>query len=260
LPKFELSNSELSLLQSAIDEDPPSTLQNTGIIHPGYSQELDSVIEASQHARDWIANLEAIERERTGLKTLKVGYNKVFGYYIEISRGAADKAPSNYIRKQTLVNAERFITPEMKEFETLVLNAEERIREIELRLFKETCAVIGKSAFKLLQIARALAVLDVLSSLAETAALGGYVRPEVHEGSELEIHEGRHPVVEQLLHGERYLPNHVIFATGEIVRLITGPHMAGNSTYLRQTALIVLMAQMGSFVPADSAKIGLVDR
>ena len=260
LPKLELANDELSLLQSSVDDDPPSTLQNTGIIRAGYSQELDSVIEASKHARDWIANLEAVERERTSIKTLKVGYNKVFGYYIEISRGAADRAPENYIRKQTLVNAERFITPEMKEYETLVLNAEERIREIELRLFKETCAVIGKSAFKLLQIARALAVLDVLSSLAETAALGGYTRPQVHEGHELEIHEGRHPVVEQSLHSERYIPNDVIFEKGEIVRVITGPNMAGKSTYLRQTALIVLMAQMGSFVPTDSAKIGLVDR
>jgi len=260
LPKLELVNDELSLLQSAIDDDPPATLQNTGVMRPGYSAELDSVIDASKHARDWIANLESVERERTGIKTLKVGYNKVFGYYIEISRGAADKAPANYIRKQTLVNAERFITPEMKEYETLVLNAEERIREIELRLFKETCAVIGKSAFKLLQIARALAVLDVLSSLAETAALGGYVRPEVHEGSELEIHEGRHPVVEHSLHGERYIPNDVIFEKDEIVRVITGPNMSGKSTYLRQTALIVLMAQIGSLVPADSAKIGLVDR
>jgi len=260
LPKLELANDEFSLLQSAVDDDPPATLQNTGVIRPGYSAELDSVIEASKHARDWIANLEAVERERTGLKTLKVGYNKVFGYYIEISRGAADKAPENYIRKQTLVNAERFITPEMKEYETLVLNAEERIREIELRLFKETCAVIGKSAFKLLQIARSLAVLDVLSSLAETAALGGYTRPEVHAGSELEIHEGRHPVVEQLLQSERYIPNDVIFEKGEIVRVITGPNMSGKSTYLRQTALIVLMAQIGSFVPADSGKIGLVDR
>ena len=211
--------------------------------------------------RDWIANLEAIERKRTGLKTLKVGYNKIFGYYIEISRGArAEKAPSNYIRKQTLVNAERFITPEMKEYETLVLNAEDRIREIELRLFKETCAGIGKSASKLLQIARSLAVLDVLSSFAETAALGSYVRPEVHEGSELEIHEGRHPVVEQYLHGDRYIPNDVIFEKGEIVRVITGPNMSGKSTYLRQTALIVLMAQIGSFVPANSARVGLVDR
>jgi DNA mismatch repair protein MutS len=260
LPRLELANDELSLLESSIDDDPPATLQNTGIIRPGYSQELDSVIEASQHARDWIANLEAVERERTGLKTLKVGYNKVFGYYIEISRGAAEKAPANYIRKQTLVNAERFITPEMKEYETLVLNAEERIREIELRLFKETCAAIAVSAHKLLQIARSLAVLDVLSALAEAAALGGYVRPEIHAGSELEICEGRHPVVEQSLQGKRYIPNDVIFENGEIVRVITGPNMSGKSTYLRQAALIVLMAQIGSFVPADSARIGLIDR
>lgn len=218
---------ELSLLQSAIDDDPPSTLQNTGIIRAEYSQELDSVIDASKHARDWIANLEAVEREKTGLKTLKVGYNKVFGYYIEISRGAADKAPGHYIRKQTLVNAERFITPEMKEYETLVLNAEERIREIELRLFKEICAELSKSAFKLLDTARALAELDVLSALAEVAALGGYNRPEVHEGNGLEINEGRHPVVEQTLKGERYIPNDVIFEKGEIVRVITGPNMSG---------------------------------
>ncbi len=251
---------ELNLLQAAIDDDPPATLQNIGIIRPGYSQELDSVIEASKHARDWIANLESVEREKTGIKTLKVGYNKVFGYYIEISRGAADKAPENYIRKQTLVNAERFITPEMKEYETLVLNAEERIREIEVRLFKEVCATMAKSAHTLLETARMLAELDVLSALAEASALGGYNRPEVHEGSEMEIREGRHPVVEQSLHGERYIPNDVIYEKGEIVRVITGPNMSGKSTYLRQTALIVLMAQMGSFVPADSAKIGLVDR
>ncbi len=260
LPNIELANDEYTLLESSIDDDPPATLQNTGIIRSGYSQELDSVIDASKHARDWIANLEAVERERTGIKTLKVGYNKVFGYYIEISRGAADRAPENYIRKQTLVNAERFITPEMKEYETLVLNAEERIREIELRLFREVCATLSKSAHKLLGIARALAELDVLAALAEASALGGYVRPEVVEGSELEIHEGRHPVVEQSLHGERYVPNDVIFEKGEIVRIITGPNMSGKSTYLRQTALIVLMAQMGSFVPASSAKIGLVDR
>ncbi|HVF26394.1 MAG TPA: DNA mismatch repair protein MutS, partial [Anaerolineales bacterium] len=267
LHKIELSNSELSLLQSAIDEDPPSTLQNTGIIHPGYSQELDSVIEASKHARDWIANLEGVEREKTGIKTLKVGYNKVFGYYIEISRGAADKAPESYIRKQTLVNAERFITPEMKEYETLVLNAEDRIREIELRLFKEVCAVLSKSAFQLLKTAREIAELDVLAALAEVAALGGYTRPQVHDGRDLEINEGRHPVVEQSLQADssmnrsgRYIPNDVIFEKGEVVRVITGPNMAGKSTYLRQTALIVLMAQMGSFVPADSANIGLVDR
>ncbi|MGE5643110.1 MAG: DNA mismatch repair protein MutS [Byssovorax cruenta] len=260
LPTVEVMNDELSILQAAIDDESPSTLQNTGVIRSGYSQELDSVIDASRHARDWIANLEAVERERTGIKTLKVGYNKVFGYYIEISRGAAERAPENYIRKQTLVNAERFITPEMKEYETLVLNAEERIREIELRLFREICGTLSKSAYKLLQLARSLAQLDVLSALAETAALGGYTRPQVHEGNELEIHEGRHAVVEQSLHGNRYIPNDVIFESGEIVRVITGPNISGKSTYLRQAALIVLMAQMGSFVPADFAKIGLVDR
>jgi DNA mismatch repair protein MutS len=258
--QWSVCEEQYSLLQNAIDDDPPATLQNTGVIRAGYSAELDGVIEASKHARDWIANLEGIEREKTGIKTLKVGYNKVFGYYIEISRGAADKAPESYIRKQTLVNAERFITPEMKEYETLVLNAEERIKEIETRLFRETCAELSKAAHKILSTARAIAELDVLSALGEAAALGGYNRPEVHEGTELEIHEGRHPVVEQLLKSDRYIPNDVIFEKGEVVRIITGPNMAGKSTYLRQAALIVLMAQMGSFVPAVSAKIGLVDR
>jgi DNA mismatch repair protein MutS len=258
--QWSVCEEQLSLLQNAIDDDPPATLQNTGVIRVGYSAELDGVIEASKHARDWIANLEGIERERTGIKTLKVGYNKVFGYFIEISRGAADRAPENYIRKQTLVNAERFITPEMKEYETLVLNAEDRIKEIETRLFREVCADLARAANKILSTARVLAELDVLSALGEVAALEGYNRPEVHEGSELEIHEGRHPVVEQLLHNDRYIPNDVIFEKGEVVRIITGPNMAGKSTYLRQTALIVLMAQMGSFVPAASAKIGLVDR
>ena len=148
----------------------------------------------------------------------------------------------------------------MKEYETLVLNAEDRIHEIELRLFREICATLSKTAFKLLKVARSIAELDVLSALAESAALGGYTRPQVHAGSELEIREGRHAVVEESLHGERYIPNDVIFEKGEIVRVITGPNMAGKSTYLRQAALIVLMAQMGSFVPADSARIGLVDR
>ena len=258
--QWTVCEEQYSLLQNAIDDDPPSTLQNTGVVKPGYSTELDGVIEASKHARDWIANLEGIERERTGIKTLKVGYNKVFGYFIEISRGAADRAPENYIRKQTLVNAERFITPEMKEYETLVLNAEDRIKEIETRLFREVCAELAKAASKILSTARALAELDVLSALGEVAALEGYNRPEVHEESGLEIHEGRHPVVEQLLSNDRYIPNDVIFEKGEVVRIITGPNMAGKSTYLRQAALIVLMAQMGSFVPAASAKIGLVDR
>ncbi|GAB4433340.1 MAG: DNA mismatch repair protein MutS [Anaerolineales bacterium] len=260
LPAFRLHEEELQLLQDAVQDDPPATTQNIGIIREGYSAELDGVMDASQHARDWIANLEASERKRTGLNKLKVGYNKVFGYYIEIPKGQAAHAPQEYIRKQTLVNAERYITPEMKEYETLVLNAEERIREIELRLFKEVCASLAKSAPAMQKTAYALAALDVLSALGEAAALGGYCRPEVREDALLDIREGRHPVVEQLLSGERYVPNDVVFEKGEIVRVITGPNMSGKSTYLRQTALIVLMAQMGSFVPADSAVIGLVDR
>jgi DNA mismatch repair protein MutS len=260
LPSFENCTVELALLQSAIDDDPPSTLQNTGVIRPGHSPELDGVIEASRHAREWINNLEPAERQRTGIKTLKVGYNKVFGYYIEISQGQAANAPSDYIRKQTLVNAERYITPEMKEYETLVLNAEERIHEIETRLFHEICSELMKSAGRLLDTAHALAELDVLSALAEAAALGNYVRPEVQEVNGLNIRDGRHPVVEQMLHGERYVPNDITFEPGEAIRVITGPNMSGKSTYLRQAALISLMAQMGSFVPATSATLGLVDR
>ncbi|HTP00113.1 MAG TPA: DNA mismatch repair protein MutS [Anaerolineales bacterium] len=260
LPLPQLCQQELALLEAAIADEPPATLQNTGVIRHGYSEDLDSIVEASQHARDWIANLEGVERERTGIRTLKVGYNKIFGYYIEISRGAADKAPENYIRKQTLVNAERYITPEMKEYETLVLNAEDRIREVEVRLFREVCATLTKSSAALLRTARALGELDVLAALAEVAAVNGYARPEVHEGTELEIRDGRHPVVEQSLRGTRYVPNDVVFEKGEIVRVITGPNMSGKSTYLRQAALIVLMAQIGSFVSAKSARIGLVDR
>jgi DNA mismatch repair protein MutS len=253
-------NEELKLLESALAEEPPATLQNTGILRPGYSAELDGVIEASRHAREWINSLEAVERERTNIKTLKVGYNKVFGYYIEISAGQAANAPAHYIRKQTLVNAERYITPEMKEYETLVLNAEERIREIELRLFKEVCLTLARASQYLLATARALAELDALAALAEAAALGGYVRPQVVESDVLDIREGRHPVVENSLSGERFVPNDISFEMGEIVRVITGPNMSGKSTYLREAALIVLMAQMGSFVPAQSAIIGLTDR
>lgn len=252
---------EAALLGAAIQDDPPATLQNAGIIRPGYSTELDQVIEASRHAREWIANLEAVERERTGIRTLKVGYNKVFGYYIEITHANSQMAPAEYIRKQTLVNAERYITPEMKEYETLVLNAEDRIREIEVRLFHTVCQQISDSSKKLLETAQCLAVLDVLASLAEAAALNGYKCPEVTAEPALEIEGGRHPVVEQMLNsGNRFVPNDTFLEPGEIVRIITGPNMSGKSTFLRQVALIVLMAQMGSFVPAARARIGLVDR
>ena len=257
---FDICGEELRLLEAAIDDDPPATLQNTGVIRNGYSAELDGVIERSRHAREWIANLEAVERERTGIKTLKVGYNKIFGYYIEISRGNAALAPAEYIRKQTLVNAERFITPQMKEYEALVLNAEEMIHEIETRIFHQVCEQLGSTSQRLLATARALAELDVLAALAEAAALGSYVLPEVVAEDTLQIHEGRHPVVEHYLKGERFMSNDAIFEEGERIRILTGPNMSGKSTFLRQVALIVLMAQMGSFVPAASARIGLVDR
>ncbi len=258
--EFALCPEELALLEAAISEEPPATLANTGIIRPGFSAELDQVVAASQNARDWIANLEAIERERTGIRSLKVGYNKVFGYYIEITHTNADQAPPEYIRKQTLVNAERYITPEMKEYEALVLNAEERIREIEVRIFKQVCGQLASASKRLLATSRSLAGLDVLASLAEAAAVGRYTRPVVTQDGGLEIKDGRHPVVELGLTGERFVPNDTVFEPGEIVRIITGPNMSGKSTFLRQTALIVLMAQMGSFVPAASARIGLVDR
>ncbi|MBM4425499.1 MAG: DNA mismatch repair protein MutS [Chloroflexi bacterium] len=251
-----------SLLCSALaDDDLPSNLDHPGVIRPGWSSELDGVAAASKGARDWIAGLEKVERERSRIKTLKVGFNKVFGYYIEISKAAAENAPAHYIRKQTLVNAERFITPELKEYETLVLNAEERISEIEARLFKEACAQIAAQAARLLNTARALARLDVFAALAEVAANNNYSRPVLTADSRLEIRDGRHPVVEHFMQsGERFVPNGIAFDPGECVRVITGPNMSGKSTYLRQAALIVLMAQIGSFVPASSASLGIVDR
>lgn len=260
LKDFNLLTQERELLESALAEDPPATLQNAGVIRPGFSAELDGVVERSRHAREWIAGLESVERQRTGIKSLKVGYNKVFGYYIEITRANTDLAPAEYIRKQTLVNAERYITPELKEYEALVLNAEERIREIESRLFKEVCAQLAATANNMLSTARALAELDVLASLAEAAALYSYARPVIEAEDVLEIREGRHPVVERYLTGERFVPNDVALEEGERIRVITGPNMSGKSTLIRQVALIVLMAQIGSFVPADSARIGLVDR
>ncbi len=251
---------ELALLEQALADEPPATLATVGVIRPGYSAELDGVVERSRHAREWIANLEASERQRTGIKTLKVGYNKVFGYFIELTRANSGMAPDDYIRKQTLVNAERYITPEMKEYEALVLNAEEQLHEIEGRLFRALLAELGRSTRRLLDSARALAQLDVLAALAETAARGGYVCPQVVIEDVLEVREARHPVVELTLSSERFVPNDIIFEAGERIRILTGPNMSGKSTFLRQAALIVLMAQMGSFVPAASARIGLVDR
>lgn len=257
---FSLCEEELSLLEAAVEEEPPATLQNIGVIRKGYSPELDGVLERSKNAREWIANLEGVERKRTGIKSLKVGYNKVFGYYLEVTKSNIEMVPDEYIRKQTLVNAERYITPELKEYETLVLNAEERIREIEGRIFHQVCIQLSRSAERLLATARAIAKLDVLAGLAEAAVLGKYTRPDVVPEDVLELYESRHPVVERSLIGERFIPNDVIFEGGERIRIITGPNMSGKSTLIRQVALIVLMAQIGSFVPVDEARIGLIDR
>ncbi|NLC14309.1 MAG: DNA mismatch repair protein MutS [Chloroflexi bacterium] len=253
-------DSELDLLERAISDEPPATLNTIGFIREGFSQELDQVVSSSKHAREWINSLESSERQRTGLKTLRVGFNKVFGYYIEISRGMADKAPEEYIRKQTLVNSERFITPDLKEYESLVLNAETQIHEIEVKVFQQVVLQLAKSSQALLETARCIARLDCLLSLAEIAALNKYTRPTLKQEKGISILAGRHPVVEQLTGRNRYIANDTVFEEGEIVRLITGPNMSGKSTFLRQVVLIVLMAQIGSFVPADQAEIGLVDR
>jgi DNA mismatch repair protein MutS len=245
----------------AINDDTPAVLNTTGVIKPGYSDELDDVLNATRDAREWIANLEPQERRRSGIATLKVGFNKVFGYYIEVSRAQADNVPSDYIRKQTLVNGERYITPELKEYETLVLNAEEQILDVERRLFEALCKEFCASAERLLATARALAHLDAFLSLADVAVREGYIRPTLTQDDLLLVKDGRHPVVERLLDsGVRYIPNDTHFDSMSRIHIITGPNMAGKSTYIRQVAIITLMAQIGSFVPADEATIGLVDR
>ncbi|MFO8101521.1 MAG: DNA mismatch repair protein MutS [Dehalococcoidia bacterium] len=231
------------------------------LIKPGFSPELDQIRSASRNARQYLADLESKERERTGIKSLKVGYNKVFGYYIEVTSTHLEKIPGDYIRKQTLVGAERFFTPELKEYESLILNAEERISELESTLFRQVCQQVGGWGERILQTAQAVARLDILAAFAEAAVRYNYVRPELTTGDSIQITGGRHPVVEQVLTEGGFVPNDTWLSNGESqVVILTGPNMAGKSTYLRQVALMVLMAQIGSFVPADSASIGLVDR
>jgi DNA mismatch repair protein MutS len=250
----------LAALEAALDDDPPATLATPGIIRPGYSGELDDLLQKSRHAKDWIANLERTERERLDIKSLKVGYNKVFGYYIEITNPHAHKTPAEYIRKQTLTNAERYITPDLKEYESLVLNADERRLELEQQIFRELCVQVAQASDRLLQLAYALAELDVFAALAEVALHHRYVRPLVEDGPCLTITAGRHPVVELTLTDEPFVPNDTLLTPDAAIHLITGPNMAGKSTLLRQVALITLMAQIGSYVPADRAQIGVVDR
>ena len=250
-----------SLLDRALRDDAPSTLREGGIIKEGFSKELDELRKASAQGKEWIAQMENKERLRTGIKSLKIGYNAVFGYYIEVTKPNLHLVPKDYIRKQTLVNAERFITEPLKELEAKVLGAEERMAELEYEIFVSLREEVTRRAEEVLQVARAVAELDVLQSLAEVAVRYNYTRPIIDEGDEIIIKDGRHPVVERFMEAGRFVPNDVeLNCRDKRLLIITGPNMAGKSTYLRQVALIVLMAQMGSFIPARYGKIGLVDR
>ncbi len=249
------------LLETSIVENPPLTVKEGGIIKPHFDRELDDLREISREGKRWILQFEAEERKRTGISSLKVRYNQVFGYYIEVTKSNLPFVPVHYIRKQTLVNAERFITPELKEFETKVLGAEEAICQLEYRLFEEIQKKVAVVIPLLQKTSSAVSVIDVLCSLAEVADRYDYCRPRVDEGEEIVIQDGRHPVLERMSLAERFVPNDTLLDSREHqILIITGPNMAGKSTYLRQVALIILMAQMGSFVPASEAKIGLVDR
>jgi DNA mismatch repair protein MutS len=249
------------LIETAIAEDPPASLKEGGLIKEGYHSEIDELRQMSSSGRDFINSLQARERERTGISSLKVGYNKVFGYYIEVTKANLGQVPDDYIRKQTLVNGERFITPELKDYEAKVLGAEERLKNLEYEVFCGIREQVAGYAGTLHETASAVAELDVLACFADTAVRYNYHRPVVDEGDLISITAGRHPVIERLTSGDRFVPNDTLIdGSGNLISIITGPNMAGKSTYMRQVALIVLMAQTGSFVPADEAKIGIADR
>ncbi len=249
------------LIATAIDDEPPLTLRDGGMLRKGYHAELDELREAATEGRRWLAEYQAAEQERTGIKNLKVRHNKVFGYYIEITKSNLDQAPEDYTRKQTLVNAERFITPELKEYENKILGAQDRAKDLEYELFQEVRTKIVEQTEAIQETAESIAAIDVLAGLGERALSLRYVRPVMTEDSTLRVTDGRHPIIEQMPESDRFVPNDTLLDTLENqLLIITGPNMAGKSTYIRQVALIVIMAQMGSFVPAGAAEIGLVDR
>ena len=250
-----------SLLERAIHPAAPISLTEGGIIRQGYNQELDRLRRLKDEGQKWLARFQAEEIKRTHIPSLKVGFNKVFGYYIEVTNVHQDKVPPDYVRKQTLKNAERYITTELKSHESEVLSAEERIKELEYEVFLEVRDSVAKSIERLQKVARIIAQIDSLAALAQVAQENGYTRPVVDDSLKLEIQDGRHPVLEKTLLDERFVPNDICLdGEGTHMAIITGPNMAGKSTYIRQVALIVLMAQMGSFVPAKHARIGVVDR
>ena len=250
----------IALIDAAIEPEAAASVGDGGVIRRGFSARIDELKDAGSNARQYIASLERKERERTGVRNLKVGYNQVFGYYIEISKSQTGSLPGDYQRRQTLTNAERYIVPELKEYESLVLNAREQLAGEEEEAYRRVCAQVAESASLIARAAAAMAQADVFSALAQTAVDNGYVRPVVDDGPAIRIRDGRHPVVERVLPLGEYVPNDVELSGDARVLVLTGPNMAGKSTYIRQAALITLLAQVGSFVPAAEAHIGIVDR
>ena len=249
------------LIGRAICEDPPLAMKEGGVIREGYSEEVDRLRNAKTEGKDWLAKLEEEEREKTGIKNLRIKYNKVFGYYLEVTNSFKDLVPDYYTRKQTLANAERYITPRLKELEDTILGAEDKLYALEYELYCEVRDTIGQEVVRIQNTAKAVAQLDMLASLAVVAERNRYVRPKINEKGVINIKDGRHPVVEQMIPNDMFIANDTYLDDRkDRISIITGPNMAGKSTYMRQTALIVLMAQVGSFVPAASADIGIVDR
>ena len=250
-----------TLVQNAIADEPPLAMKEGGIIRDGYNEEIDTLRRAKSEGKDWLAKLEQDEREKTGIKTLRIKYNKVFGYYLEVTNSYKELVPDYYTRKQTLANAERYITPELKELEDTILGAEDKLYALEYELYCTIRDTIAAEVKRIQTTAKAIASLDVFSSLALVAERNNYVRPKINESGKIDIKDGRHPVVEQMIPNGTFICNDTLLDDKkQRVSIITGPNMAGKSTYMRQAALIVLMAQIGSFVPASGADIGLVDR
>ena len=250
-----------ALISKAIVDEPPMIVREGGIIKEGYNEEVDKLRQAKTEGKNWLAQLEEQERERTGIKNLRIKYNKVFGYYLEVTNSYKDLVPDDYMRKQTLTNAERYITPKLKELEDMILGAEDKLFSLEYDLFADVRDQIGREVLRIQKTARAIARLDVYASLSLVAERENYVRPSINEKGLIDIRGGRHPVVEKMISNDMFIANDTYLDNNKNrISIITGPNMAGKSTYMRQTALIVLMAQIGSFVPAQKAKIGIVDR
>ena len=249
------------LVETAIVEEPPLAMKEGGIIRDGYNEEVDRLRSAKTEGKTWLAELESEEREKTGIKNLKIKYNKVFGYYLEVTNSYKDLVPDYYTRKQTLANAERYIIPRLKELEDTILGAEDKLYALEYELYCQVRDTIGAEVLRIQKTAKAIAKLDVFASFAFVAERNHYVRPKINEKGVINIKNGRHPVVEQMIPNDMFIANDTLLDDKKNrVSIITGPNMAGKSTYMRQTALIVLLAQIGSFVPAECANIGIVDR